>query len=248
MKSTCTLINAVVAAALLVAGSRTTLAQTSPWQLVYEGPGQVYSALIDPFGSPPQPPNLFFGGLPYKGWSVQWVGPVSDPLSRPTAVGKDNDPAASSDLGFDPTSGGHLYSVGYGSIGWQVRESADEGISWTTVDVPFPTVSSAALGFASDGAGTVFVCGTAGGHWIVRKWNNLGAWSTIRDWNQRGQSYIARKMHIAAGYLFVVGEAGNKWAVQRLNLANNTWDTPYTGSPKGEKAGAWAVTTYGLGI
>jgi hypothetical protein len=247
MKNTCTLVNAAVAAALLVAGSRITPAQTSPWQTLYEGPGQVYSALIDPFSTPPQATNLFFGGPQlYSGWSVQWVGPLGDPLTPPTAVGKDNDPASSTDLGVD--SSGNLYSVGYGSLGWQVRESADQGTSWTTIEVPFPTVSSAALGFAADDAANVFVCGYANGQWLVRKRHGNGNFSPFADWSQRGQSYIARKMHLTAGYLFVVGEATDKWGVQRFNFAKSSWDLSYTGSPKGMKAGAWAVTSNGNNI
>jgi hypothetical protein len=51
----------------MVAASISTHAQTSPWQTLYEGPpGQVYSALLDPFADHPQP-SLFFGGLPYDG-------------------------------------------------------------------------------------------------------------------------------------------------------------------------------------
>lgn len=239
-------LNLAAALVLTVAKSR---AQTLPWQTLYSGPGHVQSALLDPFQTQPQP-SLFIGGRADRSpadspFSVQWVGPLEG-LALPTAVISDNDGGWSYQLGFDSWSG-RLYSVGSGGLGWQVRESVDEGRMWTTVDAPY--ASGSASGFASDGQGNVFVCGTANGHWIVRKRNSSGTWSTIRDRSAAKKSYAAAKMTIASGFLIVVGELdGSQWSVERMSLAQNTWQTLYTGAPKGTKAGAVAVTSFGNDI
>jgi hypothetical protein len=233
-------------AAFLAAASIATHAQSLPWQTLYEGPGRIYSALLDPFAAHPQR-SLFCGGLVDNGCSVEWIGPLQSLTASPSAVCSDTDPGTSNQLSFNPWSG-RLYSAGTGAVGWQVRESADQGNSWTTVDAPFASGSSA-IGVASDGQGNVFVCGTADGHWIVRKRNASGSWSTVRDWTVAKKSAKARKICIASGWLSVVGETyDDKWVVQRMNLANNTWDTPFTWAPKGRAAGAWAVTSYGNDI
>lgn len=237
-------MNLAAVLAIMVATSH---AQT--WQTLYSGPGHVQSALLDSFSSHPQP-SLFIGGRADRSpadspFSIQWVGPF-DGVALPAAAISDNDAGWSHQLGFDAWSG-RLYSVGSGDLGWQVRESVDEGGTWTTVDAPY--ASGSASGFASDGQGNVFVCGTANGHWIVRKRNSSGVWSTIRDRSAAKKSYAAAKMTIVSGFLIVVGELdGSQWSVERMGLAQNTWQTLYTGAPKGKKAGAVAVTSFGSDI
>ena len=228
----------------LLAAAFTTHAQT--WQPHFEVPGSVTTALIDPFSVPTQP-GIFFGGFSSRnaGCSVESIGPLGD------AACSDMDGGAVNQLGYDLFSG-RLYSVGSSPDGlWHVRESADAGMTWQTVD----TYSGQANGYESDGNGNVFVCGSANdssgyAHWIVRKRNSSGVWSTVRDWSERRKSYRAEKMHIANGYLFVVGSVGNAdiWAVQRGNIASGIWDAPYTWAPKGKRAGAVAVTSRGTDI
>src|SRR5262249_37941063 len=149
LKSLCAALLAVVS---------TAYSQSSPWQTLYEGDGRVYTALIDPFADVTNPqPSLFFGGLPYLGYSVRWAGPLGIAGTDPMSVDLDADAGTGtvSEIGFDSASG-LLYSVGTGASGWQVRQSSAEGApgSWSFADVPYPT-GSGASGVASDGNGNV---------------------------------------------------------------------------------------------
>ena len=248
---------AQAATALFATAALSTNAQGSTWLTVYDGPGHVYSALLDPFPSQPQP-SLFSGGMSSRSpssnpFAIQWIGPL-DGVTLPSAVISDSHAWTCYKLGFDSFSG-LLYSVGAGAVGWEVRASADGGNSWMTVDTPFAaTAGTYAMGFAADGAGNAFVCGYAGLGFLVRKRNSSGAWATIQNWGPASSRNFARaeKMHITSGYLFVVGTTDNLWAVQRMNLASGSWDTPYTGAPIGPKGksngGAVAVTSWGTDI
>lgn len=249
--------------ATILALSLGTHGQVTPWITLYDAPGHVVTATLNPFADLPHP-SLFLGGASSRTptgnpHSVEWIGPL-DGAVPPASVVSDGSAGVSSKLGFDPATG-FLYSVGSGSAGWLVQISAD-GIglggpgTWTSIDLPFAAnggSGSGASGFAADGLGNVFVCGWAldsGGYsrWIVRKRGLDGAWSTVRNWGASRKAYHPAQLHIAGGYLFVVGLVDNAWAVQRMNLANGAWDAPYTGAPKGKKAGAVAVTSRGTDI
>lgn len=226
-------------------------ANAQPMVNYAEVPGRIFrgAALLDPFSVDPTQPNIFFGGPAGDngGCSVKLIEPGVS-----VAACGDSDYGSVSQVGYDVSSG-RLYGVGslYTALAtWQVRSSGDGGTTWALENTFSLGGNSAAKGIAFDGAGNVFVSGYAtdssgDSHWIVRKRNSSGAWTTIHDWSERRKSYVADKAHVANGYLFVTGEAAGKWAVQRLNLSNNTLDAPSIWAPKNKSAGAGAVTTWG---
>jgi hypothetical protein len=228
---------------MAIFGSIAGSAYAQSWQTYFELEAQTArTVLIDPTSVNTTQPALFLGQIGSQLGSVLHLdsGAASFEVS-------DSDPVTADQLGYDSYSG-LLYSVGLGPTGWVVRESHDAGQTWTNSAIP--PLSGWASGFATDGAGEVFVCGRADdpsgtSHWIVVRRDSTGAWAIVRDWTVPKKNYAASKMCIRNGYLYVVGRGADQWVVQRgqnLTAASIAWDSPFVWAPKGSTAGAVGVT------
>ncbi len=125
---------------------------------------------------------------------------------------------------------GHVYALGFGSTGpgtldrgWFLRESADNGDSWSTATTVVDGSSGRAV--VADGQGRVVVVGRlAGGHsWYVWGSNDSGTNWTVSD-NFMGSASAHAAAADAMGNIFVVGGSDTyHWIVRKL---------PGTPSPK----------------
>jgi hypothetical protein len=119
-------------------------------------------------------------------------------------------------------------SKGSSATHWIIRRSSNGGSTWSTVDDFLLTAGGncAAMAFAADSAGNLFVAGDANmnqtpTHWVVREsFGATGAWTTVDDFPSDSG---ARPHAIAAdafGKVFVGGQAtpasgGMQWIVRK---------------------------------
>lgn len=162
---------------------------------------------------------------------------------------------------------GNVYAIGHVRHGWgyhwTVRKSADQGVSWDTVDDFNGGLVKAG---ASDSQGNLYVTGlgdtSKGGGWITRKSTDAGAtWSTIDVFqylptHTNGPAAISVS---ATGTIVVAGEASDaawntRWIVRQSRDQGATWevldDQVIGGATGGFPHGVWIApdeTIYTVG-
>jgi hypothetical protein len=273
MKITNRIVNGVLGVALpLLVLASTNGAMAQAWQnvLVYQlaaGKGAVgYGLAADTLG------NVFSGGYG-QGASVNGTSYLqglvlkTDTTEANWFLSDDTNPNPGTyqswinSLGFD--SNGNLYSVGqlwppgYLPPYWEVRKSADRGVTWTTVDLfqyPVSSVDVDPTGFIADNAGNIYVVGWASsagnGHWLVRKSTDGGqTWANVDD--MTGGTIPSQGCFVPGVGLFVVGSGSpsvpgvSGWTVRRSLNGGATWTT--VDAPFGSSAGAWSVASDSAG-
>ena len=218
-------------AALLLAPLTSALAQSAwetvddliPWRgrdIVADSAGTFYSLSID---------NGTTGN----------TGPVS------TAVSASIDHGATwqtvgfiagyaSDLTAAPD--GALFAVGNRSTTVSGRafvwQSLDHGATWTVFD-PSVGLSTVLLStdLAAGNSGAIYVCGTSGGRWTIRKGQRAGSgitWSTVDNFAGNTPGSICVRPAAAPGQpdeVLVIGVASSAWVVRRSVNSGATWTT-----------------------
>jgi hypothetical protein len=218
------------------------------------------AVLIDPFSANPSFPELFLGGGSSFG-PVLNLDQSTDPV---TVMPSDAAYGRAQRLGSD--AAGNLYSVGYENranrLNWQVRTSADTGVTWAVRDDAVqwnPNNHSVAYGVAADPSGNIFVTGVAqdkkgASYWVIRKGANHGqTWTTVFSSSKPiahgdGLRYLPPVPGKHDGGLFAVGRLtpgkATQGTVLRSRDAGNSWQTVDAWVPgKNQTAGATAVTS-----
>lgn len=167
------------------------------------------------------------GTLIYYGWVVRrstnggasWSTVDSFSLSGGTGTGAFYGASAFA-IGADAI--GNVYVVGSADVvsgtgrqqtvsaHWVVRKSADAGKTWTTVDNTLSSggygFQTAALGFAADANGNLFVVGQNLSDWIVRENpGGAGTWLTVDDFKYLIGASAAAVAADTSGHVFVGG-------------------------------------------
>ncbi len=183
-------------------------------------------------------------------------------------------------IGVTSDTAGNIYAVGslnpLDGTGyyWLVRESADGGNTWSTIDVlkTSSTNSYYARSVSTDAAGNVYVAGYELGitngvsAWIVRKGFNVGgswSWTTVDSFSPYNYGLAFAVFCHPNGTVFVSGTADvavatkrgtsivQGWVTRRSLDGGNTWATvdSYTGGSEGFGLGAdaWG-NVYAVGI
>lgn len=136
--------------------------------------------------------------------------------------------AAAFGLGAD--AHGNLYAVGSADTTsgngnkvtyyahWVVRKSSDGGNSWSTVDNTLSSTGlgfqTAALGFAADSNGNLFVVGQNVNDWTVRENpGGNGIWQTVDDFKYALGSSAVAVAADSLGHLFVGGYGADNTGV-----------------------------------
>lgn len=141
---------------------------------------------------------------------------------------------------------GNIYVVGSASLSsggtyssnttaWITRKSANNGMTWTTVDTFELGVTTIANSVAIDSLGRIYVAGygTATGNlsaWTVRESSNSGtSWSTIDSFQNNGDNSEANGIGVdKSGNIFVSGFSINgsnqeQWLVRESSDGGKTW-------------------------
>lgn len=199
-----------------------------------------HSIFVDPWSSDPALPNLFTGGLG-EGGNVLLLDQTVPSLPNNYVV-SDSQRGRSFQVARVPAASGNLYSVGSlfngnPSSSWQVRRSTDGGASWSPFDLYQLAAggNASASGVVADGAGNIYVAGSAFGtdgyeHWIVRKSaSGSVAWTTFLNLSSRRANCAANGiLYVPGKGLFVVGRVADKWTVQRKRDTDNSFTTVNT--------------------
>ena len=131
------------------------------------------------------------------------------------------------------TSMGGIFVVGdsqssKGIVSWVVRESRDGGATWKTVDTFSYGSQVRAWSVGSDLQGNVYVGGSAGPHWLVRKGvlSAIGTWtwSTSDDFASSSYTCLAYPHAVlgdSVGQVFITGEVldaacNSHWIIRKL--------------------------------
>jgi hypothetical protein len=261
------LLTILATAALLAAPAVTTQAQS--WQTLLPLADPNNSAvgnavMIDPLSANPNLPDLFLGGGSSFG-PVLHLDQSTDPA---TVTPSDTVYGRSQRLGSDAF--GNLYSVGYeyrsNRENWQVRKSADQGLSWQVKDDAIqwnPNNHSVACGVTADPLGNIYVTGrmqnTKGAtYWAIRKGANYGnTWTAVFTSSSaiaQGDAiqYLPPAPGKHDGGIFAVGrmtpKQSTQWTVLRSRDSGSSWQVVDAWVPgKNLAAAATAVTSDGNG-
>lgn len=263
MKVRTPLFISLTTAALLAAAAVNTHAQSWQTLLALGEPNNSAvgnAVLIDPFSANPNLPDLFLGG----GSSFGPVLNLDQSTDPATVTPSDATYGRAQRLGSD--AAGNLYSVGYeyraNRLNWQVRTSADTGVTWAVRDDAVqwnPNNNSVAYGVAADPSGNIYVTGvaqnkTGASYWVIRKGANHGqTWTTVFSSSKPiaqgdGLRYLPPVSGKHDGGLFAVGRLTPSKATQgtvlRSRDAGNSWQVVDAWVPgKNQAAGATAVTS-----
>lgn len=141
---------------------------------------------------------------------------------------------------------GGIYVVGTANGHGMVRYSPDEGSNWITRDDFVHPPESAwetdnyFNAVTVDHAGTVFVGGCGGGHWIVRRSTDRGVtWETVDDYytpmtgpeipGTNGRVFSLSSDHegrvYALGSMHITGPTYNRWWIRGSGPSGTNWDT-----------------------
>lgn len=122
---------------------------------------------------------------------------------------------------------GDVYVAGVGGIrfgklhGWVVRKSTDRGATWTTVDDV--TTGAVARKIEIDGAGAIYVLGTARSGSVLRRSTDAG--STWEEISLPAGISRATAMAVApSGRVFIAGAGRGSWSVYSSADGRGSWE------------------------
>jgi hypothetical protein len=165
-------------------------------------------------------------------------------------------PSYAGSIEIDPS--GTIFALGNtGSsegVRWLVRRSADAGASWVN-DLDFQLAAGKLCfprGLAIDAGGAVYASGNCNdaadvSHWVVRRRDASGTWSTLDDQSPGSASGI-----YAGERVIVAGNLNQHWTVRGTSASSQTFATldDYTSSGNPSAGAPWqdgsgAITVIG---